>query len=47
MTKKQLEEMISNPLSGINMNELIQKSTEKALNKVAEEQVVGFAGHRA
>lgn len=37
-TKKELIEMISNPLSGINMNELIQKSAEKSISKIAEEQ---------
>lgn len=42
MTKKELEEMISNPLSGINMNELVQKSAEKAVTKMAEEQFTGF-----
>lgn len=41
-TKKELEEMISNPLSTINMNELMQKSTEKAMSKIAEEQFQGF-----
>lgn len=42
MTKKQLTEMISNPLSGTNMNELVQKSAEKAISKIAEEQFQGF-----
>lgn len=42
MTKKQLSEMISNPLSGTNMNELVQKSAEKAISKIAEEQFQGF-----
>lgn len=42
MTKKQLIEMISNPLSGTNMNELVQKSAEKAISKIAEEQFQGF-----
>ena len=41
-TKKGLEEMISNPLSTINMNELMQKSTERAMSKIAEEQFQGF-----
>lgn len=40
--KKELEEMISNPLSIINMNELMQKSTEKAMSKIAEEQFQGY-----
>ncbi|MCI8384224.1 MAG: hypothetical protein HFJ33_05115 [Clostridia bacterium] len=42
--KKELEEMISNPLSIINMNELMQKSTEKAMSKIAEEQFQGYKG---
>ena len=42
MTKKELQEMISNPLSGTNMNELVQKSAEKAISKIAEEQFQGF-----
>ena len=37
-TKKELAEVISNPLSGTNMNELVQKSAEKAISKIAEEQ---------
>lgn len=41
-SKKELAEMISNPLSGTNMNELIQKSAEKAISKIAEEQFQGF-----
>lgn len=41
-TKKELEEMISNPLSGTNMNELVQKSAERAISKIAEEQFQGF-----
>ncbi len=42
MSKKQLEEAISNPLSNMNMNELVQKSAEKAMTKIAEEQFQGF-----
>ncbi len=41
-SKKELAEMISNPLSGTNMNELIQKSAEKAISRIAEEQFQGF-----
>lgn len=40
MSKKELKEMTSNPLLTINMNELILKSTEKAINKIAEEQLL-------
>lgn len=41
-SKKELDEIISNPLSTINMNELMQKSTEKAMSKIAEEQFQGY-----
>lgn len=40
--KEELEEMISNPLSMTNMNELVQKSAEKAIAKIAEEQFQNF-----
>ena len=42
MNKKELKEMISSPLSGINTQELVQKSAEKAITKIAEEQFNGF-----
>lgn len=42
MAKKQLTEAMSNPLLGTNMNELVQKSAEKAISKIAEEQFQGF-----
>ena len=41
-TKNELEEITSNPLSTINMNELMQKSTERAMSKIAEEQFQEF-----
>ena len=41
-SKKEIAEMISNPLSGMNMNELVQKSAEKAISKIAEEQFQGY-----
>lgn len=45
MNKKQLQEKTSNPLSGINMNEVIKSSAEKAISKVAEEEVFkGYVG---
>lgn len=43
-SKKELEEMISNPLSSINMSELVKKTTEKAMSKIAEEQFQGYKG---
>lgn len=42
MNKKEIKGMISNPLSGTDMNELVQKSAEKAISKIAEEQFQGF-----
>ena len=45
MSKKQLQEKTSNPLSGINMNEIIKSSAEKAISKVAEQEV--FKGYKA
>lgn len=45
MNKKQLQEKTSNPLSGINMNEVIKSSAEKAISKVAQEEVFkGYMG---
>lgn len=40
--KKELEEMTSNPLSTMNMNEIVQKSTEKAMEAIAVEQFQGY-----
>ena len=42
MSKKELKEMTSNPLSTMNMNELVQKSAENAMSKIAEEQFQGY-----
>ena len=45
MNKKQMQERISNPLSGIDMNEVIRTSAEKAIAKVAEDEVFkGYMG---
>ncbi len=41
-SKKELEEIISNPLLKTNMSELVQKSAEKAITKIAEDQFQGF-----
>lgn len=40
MNKKELTEMISNPLSAMNIDELVQKSAEKAISKMAESQIL-------
>lgn len=42
MNKKELKEMTSNPLSTMNMNELVQKSAESVMNKIAEKQFQGY-----
>lgn len=49
MNKKELKEMISNPLLTMNMNELVQKSAENAMSKIAEKQFQeqGFQGYEA
>ena len=49
MSKKELKEMTSNPLLTMNMNELVQKSAERAMSKIAEKQFQeqGFQGYEA
>lgn len=48
MSKKELTEMTSSPLSGMNMNELVQKSAEKAISKIAETEFqTQFQGYKA
>lgn len=49
MNKKELKEITSNPLSTMNMNELVQKSAESAMSKIAEKQFQeqGFQGYEA
>ncbi len=42
MTQKELKDKMSNPLSSMNMNEVIKNSAEKAIAKVAEEEFQGF-----
>ncbi len=42
MSKKELKEMTSDPLSTMNMNELVQKSAESAMSKIAEQQFQGY-----
>lgn len=43
-TKKEIEEMIANPISGINMNDIIKTSAEKAATEVAQKQFQGYKG---
>lgn len=42
-TKKELMEIISGPLSAIDMNELITESAKKAMSKIAEDQILSQA----
>ena len=44
MTKEQLKDKMSSPLSSMNMDEVIKNSAEKAIAKVAEQE---FQGYRA
>ena len=44
MTKTELKEKMSNPLSTINMNELVKQSAEKAITQITEKE---FQGYRA
>lgn len=44
LNAKEMKEKTSNPLLGIDMNELVQKSAEKAITKATEEQV--FKGYK-
>lgn len=49
MSKKELKEMTSNPLSTMNMNDLVQKSAENAMSKIVENQFQeqAFQGYKA
>lgn len=40
MSKKELTEKISNPLSGLDMNNVIKQSAEKAITKMAEQEML-------
>lgn len=42
MNKKELREMTSNPLSIMNLNDLVQKSAENAISKITEEQILSI-----
>ncbi len=42
MSKKDFSQKISNPLSNIDMNKVIKESTEKAIQKVTEQQVISL-----
>ena len=39
MTKEEMEQKISNPLSGINMESLIKTSAEKIIGQLAEREI--------
>lgn len=40
MSKKELAQKTSNPLSGIDMNNVIKQSAEKAITKIAEQEMI-------
>ena len=40
MSKKDLTQKISNPLSGIDMNSLMKESAEKAMTKIVEKEAI-------
>lgn len=42
MSKKELKDKMSSPLSSMNMNDVIRNSAEKAITRVAEEQFQGY-----
>jgi len=44
MTKEELTETMSNPLSSMNLNDIVKQSTEKIVTKIAEEEV--FQGYK-
>ena len=45
MSEKEFSQKLSNPLSGINMNEVIRQSAEKAITKATEQEVFrGYMG---
>ena len=43
MTKEEMEEKISNPLSGINMESLIKTSAENAIGQLAQREIISRA----
>lgn len=43
MTKEEMEEKISNPLSGINMETLIKTSAENAIGQLAQREIISRA----
>ncbi len=49
MSKKELKQMTSDPLLTMNMNELVQKSAESVMSKIAEKQFQeqAFQGYEA
>lgn len=42
LNKKEMSEMASNPLAGMDMNDLVKKTAEKAIGKMAEKEFEGF-----
>jgi len=45
MSKEELEETLSNPLSSQNLNDIVKTSTEKAVQEIVKEEAFrGFKG---
>ncbi|MDO4282346.1 MAG: hypothetical protein Q4D02_01805 [Clostridia bacterium] len=44
MSQEELEKKIGNPISGIDMEEIMKKSTEKAVANIAEKEFKGYKG---
>lgn len=43
ISKKELKQRVSNPLSGINMEQIVKTSAEKAIGKLAEQEMMSQA----
>lgn len=44
MTKKELEEQLENPLAGFDINEIMNRTTEKVIGDVVAEEFKGYRG---
>ena len=44
MTKKDLEEQLENPLAGFDINEIMNRTTEKVIGDVVAEEFKGYRG---
>lgn len=44
MTEKELEQEMNNPMSGVDIHEIIRNSTQKIVDNMAQEEFVGHQG---